>query len=311
MSIVEKAIRKRRQATTGQEYAETDAASAEDHGPAVDDLDTESLELSGDGVGRRQAAATLPTLTIDLARLRAYGLVPPEEYAERVANEYRSIKRPLLDRIAETAAAARSRAGHMFNRIVVTSAVPGEGKTFTTINLALSLARERDYQVVLIDGDILRPRATEALDLLDKTGFGDLLADESMPVESALVETDINGLWVMPAGRRDPLFSEHLSSRRSDQILSHLSRLRPNQIILLDSPPLLPTAEAALLAARAAQVVMVIQAGATAQHTLRLALASLRKDHDVSLLLNQVDLPRWQDYYNQYAGYYRKIEESP
>jgi len=151
---------------------------------------------------------------------------------------------------------------------------------------------------------VLKPRTTEAFGLIGKPGFGDLLADEAMAVESAVFETDRSGLWIMPAGRRDPLLAEHLGSRRADQVLTHLSRMRPAHLVLLDSPPLLPTAEAPLLAARAGQVVLVVQAGVTAEHTLRTALASLKEDHVVSLLLNQAELPRWEDYYSQYSDYY-------
>lgn len=306
MSIVEKAIQKRR-----ERLGKADVASPENR-VRERERATESVPVQADAQERpseqeetRSRSTELARHTIDMQRLRDFGLLAPEDYAERIANEYRSIKRPLLENLSQ-AGETNGRRSRLLNRIVVTSSVPGEGKTFTAINLALSLARERDYNVVLIDGDILKPRASEALGLLKKRGFGELLGDESLAVESALFETDIDGLWLMPAGRRDPLLAEHLSSRRSDQVLAHVSRLRPSQILVIDSPPLLPTAEAPLLAARAGQVVMVIQAGTTAQHSLRLALGSLREDHVVSLLLNQTQLPRWQDYYSQYSGYYAR-----
>ncbi|HYW75950.1 MAG TPA: exopolysaccharide biosynthesis protein [Gammaproteobacteria bacterium] len=306
MSIVEKAIQKRR-----ERLGKADVTLAEKE-ELASNPERESVPTQADAKERssqreetQSRSTELPRITIDVERLRQFGLVPPEDYAERVANEYRSIKRPLLDKLGQAGDNKMPRA-RLLNRLVVTSSVPGEGKTFTAINLAFSLARERDYKVVLIDGDVLKPRATEAFGLQDKRGFGDLLADESLSVESALFESDVDSLWVMPAGRRDPLLAEHLSSRRADQVLAHVARLRPAQILVIDSPPLLPTAEAPLLAARAGQVVMVIRAGATAQHTLRLALGSLREDHEVSLLLNQTELPRWQDYYSQYSGYYAR-----
>lgn len=307
MSIVEKAIQKRRQhlAKAQAESYESPAPQSEPARALVpDEGDTQQRPSELEPAGNR--LAELPRITIDMARLRKYELVPPEGYAARVANEYRSIKRLLLDNLGQPDDNKTPQARPL-NRLVVTSSVPGEGKTFTAINLAFSLARERDYKVVLIDGDVLKSRATEAFGLENKRGFGDLLADERLPVESALFGSDVQSLWVMPAGRRDPLFAEHLSSRRADQVLAHISRLRPAQILVIDSPPLLPIAEGPLLAARAGQVVMVIRAGATPQHSLRLALGSLREDHAVSLLLNQTEPPRWQDYYSQYAGYYARL----
>lgn len=301
MSIVEKAIQKRRQDAQS-------AAEFRHHEESEDRHDNARPDAPGDATKDSSPASASPgiarhRIAIDWERLRQYGFAPPEEYADRLANEYRQVKRPLLENLNHTDDAKTRRVRHM-NRIVVTSAVPGEGKSFTAINLGLSLARERDYNVVLVDGDVLKPRTTAAFGLGGRPGFGDLLADESMPVESAIVETDYSSLWILPAGRRDSLLAEHLSSRRADQILAHLARMRPAQVILLDSPPLLPTAEAPVLAARAGQVVLVVQAGVTPQHALRAALASLKEDHVVNLLLNQAELPKWDDYYSQYSGYY-------
>ena len=313
MSIVERAVRKLRQQSQPSRERETQSSEpeglqriapesaplvrAEEPAPVNETVHRRGFERPSVVDGE---APALPRLEIDHARLLEYGLAPPEEYAERLATEYQTIKRPLLSRLSQLEESEDPRESRYANRIVVSSAVPGEGKTFTAINLALSLARERDYRVVLIDGDILKPRASEALGLRDEPGFGDLLADESLSVHSALFETDYHGMWVMPAGRRDPLLAEHLSSRRADQILTHLQRMREATILVMDSPPLLPTSEAALLAGRSRQVVMVVKAGATAQHTLRHAIACLREDHEVNLLLNQAQLPRWQDYYGQY-----------
>lgn len=315
MSIVEKAIRKLRQQTPDGHHGEpAGALRRAETGPraatrGVADAQGHERRPSRRTVTDARGGAPRQAMTLDHDRLIEYGLAPPTEYAERLATEYQSIKRPLLNRLAQVDE-TDTRAARQMNRIVVSSALPGEGKTFTAINLALSLARERDYRVVLIDGDILKPSASEAFDLSGEAGFGDLLADESLPVESALFQSDYHDMWVMPAGRRDPLLAEHLSSRRADQILTHLSRMREATVMVMDSPPLLPTSEAALLAARARQVVMVVKAGATAQHTLRHAMASLNEDHEVSLLLNQAELPSWQDYYSQYAADYYKTRSA-
>lgn len=298
MSIVEKAIQKRRRSTP--------SSFDSGQGSGVGEQSAKIERDEGTSARREPAGAKapeLPTITIDFKRLAQFGFAPPEEYAERLANEYRQVKRALLDNIEHPADSSANRNARL-NRIVVTSAVPGEGKSFTTINLALSLARERDYNVVLVDGDILKPRATQALGLAGKPGFGDLLADEALALEAAVYKTDFSSLWVLPAGRRDPLLAEHLGSRRADQVLAHLSRMRPAQVIVIDSPPLLATAEAPVLAARGGQVVLVVQAGTTAQHVLRAAMGSLREDHMVNLLLNQADRPKWEDYYGHYAGYY-------
>lgn len=298
MSIVEKAVRKRRGAAKGPSEEQPAAHSIDDSVPSA-----ASAPQSRGAPSNRPAHS----LRVDRERLESLGMMPGESHSKRLVNEYRHIKRPLIEYLAAEEE-GRSRAARLANRIMITSAVPGEGKSFTAVNLAQSLALEREYEVILVDGDIFKCTTTDAFGLRGKPGLGDLLADESLPVESVVYETDLSGMWVMPAGRNDPLLAEHLASRRADQVLTHLARMRPHQIIVLDSPPLLPTAEARIMAARAGQVVLVVQAGKTAEQTVLQALDVLKKEQRVNLLLNQAEMTGRLGYYDYYSGYYERTE---
>ncbi len=152
--------------------------------------------------------------------------------------------------------------------IMVTSALPGDGKTFTSINLAFSLARERDISVLLVDADLLKPHVSKIFGLQQAPGLTDALTDETVSIESLVVATNVRGLSILPAGTPAEGTAELLSSDRMRQMMASLCTQNPRRIVLFDSPPLLITSEGPALADLAGQIVLVVRAGQTPQRAV-------------------------------------------
>lgn len=221
----------------------------------------------------------------DVGALRRSGLLAPESDQRRLADEYREIKRPLLLNAAGGGASPVERG----NLIMLGSALPGEGKTFTSINLCMSLAQEKDWSVVLVDGDVAKQHLTTTLGLDDEPGLLDLLREPQVPVESYVIPTDVPGLAVLPAGSGDQHATELLSSSRMDRIARHLSESDPRRVCVFDSPPFLATSEALGLASHVGQIAIIVHAGHTPSHCVRLTLEKLDPSKAVSLILNQAE----------------------
>ena len=249
-------------------------------------------------------------LAVDRMRLRAAGVIAPESEERRLGEEYRLIKRPLL------AAIARDDAPALSNVIVITSAVPGEGKTFTSVNLALSLALERNREVVLVDGDVAKRDITRLFGLDREPGLLDVAGADRRELAESILATDLPSLYVLPAGNQHAEATEILASERMASLLAVLAS-DPRRIVLVDSPPLLVTSEAGVLASLTGQVVMVVKASETPQEIVLRAVETLPEDKAVSLVLNQVlSVPERSyghyGYYGEYGsnGYGRKADQA-
>jgi protein-tyrosine kinase len=236
-------------------------------------------------------------IKIDQNALRTEGLLPPRHQERLIARQYRQIKRPLLARLRERTA-ARRRSGHT---LVLASAIAGEGKTFTSINLAFSLAREKDLRVVLVDADAPKAHISRMFGVADQPGFLDVLKDSTLDVESVILGTDVPNLLVLPAGTRTDDATELFSSERMREVIARLGARDERRVVLFDSPPLLLTTEAQVLAQMAGEVVMVVRANETPRSVVLEALDHLDKDRPVSLVLNQTSSDGQLDDYPEYG----------
>lgn len=291
MSIVEKAADKLRQSSPATARGAHDAH----HAPGERSPIGSATARRPDPEQHRPVAAP-SRLSIDFALLRRAGLAPPVAVEDTVAREYQRIKRPLLANVTGYGAASVVDG----NRLMVASALSGEGKTFTSVNLALSLAKERDHSVLLVDGDVIKPSISRAFGLGDNKGLVDLLADDRLSLTETIVETDVPRLSFLPAGQRNPHMTELLSSQRMSWLTSELSR-DPNRIVVFDSPPLLATTESQALAVAVGQIVVVVKAAATGQHAVEAALTLIDSPgKSVNLILNQSE----KFHGDYYAGYY-------
>ncbi len=235
---------------------------------------------------------------IDRAAMREAGLIAPEEEQKLFEDEYRVIKRPILANIfgqnAETVDD-----GYV---TLVTSALSGDGKTFTCINLALSLAKELDTSVLLVDADVPKPHISSLFDAQDEEGLTDYLEGNIEDLDDVVLKTSVDGLSILPAGKAGGHATELLSGRRMRDLIRDVHNRDQRTIILIDSSPLLQTTESRALAAISGQVVLVVRAGITPKGAVRDAVSTLDSEKPVNLVLNQVRFGSGSGYYSSYYG---------
>lgn len=240
--------------------------------------------------------------SINLARMHRMGMITPDAERSQIAEEFRIIKRPLIAN-AFSQGAPRVKNG---NLIMVTSSLPGEGKSFCAINLAVSMAMEMDRTVLLVDADVARPRVTEYLGLHADLGFLDVLRDKKLKLADVLIKTDIAKLTVLPAGRTYKRATELLASAAMTRLVEDIGNRYHDRIIIFDSPPLLATSEASVLATHMGQIVMVVEAERTSQEAVQEALGHIQSCEVVNMLLNKATPAPGADYYYGYYGSYGK-----
>ena len=233
----------------------------------------------------KEAAKTVSkTVRLDLAALTEAGFVTPNAPRAAIADQYRVIKRPL---IANATGKGASVVAHG-NRIMVTSAMPGEGKSFTAINLAMSIAMELDYTVLLVDADVSRPSIMKTLGLPPGPGLLDLLTNKQMEMSDTLLRTNVDKLSLLPSGTPHPRATELLASDAMTDLIEEMGHRYPDRIIIFDSPPLLLTTESRVLATHMGQIVVVVQAEKTLQSQVRHALTTIESCPIKLMVLNQV-----------------------
>ena len=252
----------------------------------------------------RVPAASQRFVTIDRQALEQEGFFPEVIQARRLADQYRQIKRPLLNRIK----ARREEGARDAQLIMMASALPGDGKTFTSVNLALSIARERDVSLLLVDADVAKPHISHLFGVDEEKGLMDALMSPTLDVESLVLPTDVPGLSLLPAGTQDDSATELLASTRMWEIVDRLSSFDRRRVILFDSPPLLLSSESRALAQVVAQIVLVVRAGGTPQKAVSEALGHLG-EKPVGLILNQSQMATSDGYYGYY-GYPPKNPQS-
>ena len=236
---------------------------------------------------------------VDPESLVKAGLLAPLNHAVPVADEFRRIKRPLIANATRDVGVPN---GHM-NVIMVASALPRAGKSFCSVNLAVSISLERELNVLLVDADVPKPHISREFGLGDAPGLIDLLVDESHSIENTLVRTDLNDMQVLPAGRGHPQATELLASERMAFIINELATRYRDRIILIDSPPLLLTSEAQALSGQVGQIALVVEAGETSRQALLQTIEALDTDKAINVILNKSRHASPMGYYGDYASY--------
>lgn len=244
---------------------------------------------------RAAAAARAPgSAAVHRDALREAGFIEPDAPGGGLAEEFRIVKRQLLLGLGGSAKA---------RTILVCSARPDEGKTFCAINLALSLAAEREREVLLVDADFPKPEILSILGLEGGAGLVDALADSSVDPEALVIRTDVEGLSVLPAGRHVPNVTELLASERTREVLDRLAEANPRRILIFDAPPALLASPASVLAGHAGQLLLVVRADQTTEADLREAATLLSACSDIRLLLNGAGFAATGRRFGSYYGY--------
>jgi receptor protein-tyrosine kinase len=310
MSIIERAVELLRSAPQRQQSRP--APSAKGETPRRDLIErasahlAEGASLPANGKpppasGKSTAPARSSTgaarqFAVDRNRLRALSLIAPSGERTPLAESFRRIKRQILANVANPKPGAPPA-----NLVLVTSALAGEGKTFCAINLAISMALERDRTVLLVDADVAKPSIPRALGLNAASGLMDVLLDRQVDLGSVLWTTDISGLTVLPAGTAHQHATELLASDTMRSLLRDLGERYHDRIVVFDSPPLLAASEAGALASHVGQIVVVVEAGKTSEAALKRALGRVDTSRVTGLLLNKVEATPLEYTYGAYG----------
>ncbi len=237
------------------------------------------FEASSAGTSQTREPVIIP-----FDSLQELGFLTPSIPRSAIAEEYRIIKRPLLTNIAGYSAVPINNA----NLIMVTSALQGDGKTFSSINLALSIAMEQDKTVLFVDADTAKAEAGRLLGVPPGSpGLIDVLENKGISVGDVILPTNVEKLRILPAGNVHAHANELLASDVMRRLMLELSERYPDRVVVFDSPPLLLTSEAGVLANLMGQIVFVVGAETTPQNAVTQAMEHIGQDKTVGLLLNR------------------------
>jgi protein-tyrosine kinase len=235
----------------------------------------------------------------DLNRLRDMGMVTAGGGRTLLVEDFRIIKRPLIKR----AFAERTEGNPPGNLIMITSSLPGEGKTYCAINLAMSIAMELDHTVLLIDADVARPSVLRTLGLPAQRGLMDILLDDKLELADVMLRTNVDTLSILAAGTSTPRATELLASQTMSNFLDEIANRYPDRIVIFDSPPLLLTSEAHVLATHMGQIVLVVESETTTQHAVKESLRQLEGCSNVNLIYNKTrEFPGIEETYDYHYG---------
>lgn len=299
MSIIEKAISRFEKAASSKKVDEVRAERKQSVAIDPENIVSQEREVI-QNLKKNPVNSVIPESTnaesrnyiaIDLNRLNQLGIVTPDQGKTQVAEQFRIIKRPLL-----TKAFIKKNN----NLVMITSALAGEGKSFCAVNLALSIASEMDHRVLLIDADVARPTIPSILGFQNKIGLMDILIEDSIDVVDVLMKTSIEKLSLISSGSTHPHATELLASQTMLMLLDELAQRYNDRIVIFDSPPVLLTSEARVLAERMGQIVLVVEAEQTTQQTLKHVINQFGASSDISLIYNKDRTFLNTEYYGYY-----------
>jgi exopolysaccharide/PEP-CTERM locus tyrosine autokinase len=235
-------------------------------------------------------------INLDYESLSNNGFIVPHAGNKQLSEEYRIIKRPLIRNALGKGAAPITHG----NLVSIASSLPSEGKTFTAMNLALSIATELDTTVLLTDGDVLKYSLSRLLGIENEPGLIDLLSSKQTSVSDVIIHTQIPRLKLIAAGHRSEKSTELLASKEMERLLDELSNRYSDRIIIFDSSPILATSEAAVLNQHMGQILLVVEAGETPVDAIKDSLSRLDQEKAIGLVLNKSREDKGSNYYGTY-----------
>ncbi len=256
------------------------------------------------GIEGRKKSAAPEIVRIDLERLAAAGFLSFDGTNSRQDEDYQKIKRRVLANTVPGVSSSDKPA----NLIMITSSVPGEGKTFTSVNMALSLTREVDHTILAVDTDIVKRDMSRMFGALDRRGLYDVLNDPNLPLADVMYRTNIPNLVILPAGLNQAVRTEVLASARMRAITEELSTRYSDRLVIFDTSPILATSTAMALAPQVGQFILVVEANKTKHETLSAALNLIDDTPVTGLILNKSKQQTRNTY--DYYGYYTKGSDS-
>lgn len=268
---------------------------------------TEGLPGAGlEGAGEPRSKV----VAVDRGALARAGVAIDGDARTRTSEEFRIIKRQIvLNAAREPHLEDGERNGRL---IMVTSARPREGKTFTAVNLALSLASERDFRVLLVDADVHRQSLAEFFDVEAKVGWVDFLLGEAPDFADVVLRTNLHNLTLLPAGKAAAGVPELLSSKRMASLVTEMVTRYTDRFVIFDAPPCLASSDPSILAGLVGQVVFVVEANRTQREEIESGLRLVSGCSNINLLLNKADVRAVEEFgsYSEYYGYSTKSPPS-
>ncbi|MCU7856858.1 MAG: XrtA-associated tyrosine autokinase [Candidatus Thiodiazotropha sp. (ex Lucinoma borealis)] len=259
------------------------------YGPSSTDKSSSSRDGSSE-------SSPLKRIKLDYESLSKIGYIVPHAGNKQLSEEYRIIKRPIIMNALGKGAAPIEHG----NLVSISSSLPSEGKTFTALNLALSIATELDSTVLLIDGDVLRFSLSKLLGIENEKGLIDLLEDRQCMVGDVIIQTQSPSLKVISAGNRSEKSTELLASKEMEGLLNEIADRYQDRIIIFDSPPILATSESEVLNQHMGQVLLVVEAGQTPVDAIKDSLTRLDSEKAIGLVLNKSREVKGSNYYGTY-----------
>lgn len=301
MSLIEQAAKRLEQLRHAGVELPEESAKPPIASPASNIDRSEPEAIAAPLLPQSEPKPTSPQINLNLEAVSASGLLTPDAARSQLADEFRVIKRPLIANAMGRSSTPPVPNG---NLIMVTSALPGEGKSFSAINLAISIAMELDNTVMLVDADVARPSVLNMLGLPPAKGLLDVLEQNSVDISSVLLRTNIEKLSILPSGTPHPRATELLASDTMIRLLDDMASRYSDRIIVFDSPPLLLTTEARVLASHMGQVIIVVNAENTTQAAVKQAIATIESCPLKMMMLNQVRTSKTDGYgYGYGYGY--------
>lgn len=233
---------------------------------------------------------------INYRYLEKLGMLVSKNKNLMLSEQYRRIKRQILNNAFDT---EKNKIKNS-NLVLVTSAVPEEGKSFTSLNLAFSVTNEFNNTALFIDADLPKHSSTNRLGLSGEAGLTDYLLSDDLTISDVLLRTDIPNLSIITAGKKDDWTPEILASKKMLNFLNEISHRYQDRLVIIDAPPLLQDSTASVLSRIIGQIVVVIEAEKTPQHVVQEAINSLHDAQYVGLVLNKSN-QRDQSKYSYYG----------
>jgi len=224
--------------------------------------------------------------TIDRAVLERAGMIEWSKGRSRASEEFRIIQAQVM----RAAFAAEPGGAGRGNLVMVTSARPGEGKSFAALNLAMSIARQRDHAVLLVDTDSKEQSVGRCLGLVDAPGLLDLATNPELSIDELIVPTAFEKLAILPLGSQPERSDELFATRQMARVIRDLGRRYADRVVILDAAPCLSSSDPSTLAPIVGQVVLVVEAGRTQRPEVEAALDLIQSCPAISLLLNKVQI---------------------
>ena len=296
MSTIEKALAKQKAAEQKKQAQSLDATTP------ITSTQPNNTEAATDTVGQILEPKNTDLIMLNGERLTERGFIYSSSSAHHIQEEFRHIKRKLLNNAFGPAAKTLKHS----NLIMVSSSNPNEGKTFVSINLALSIALEQDKTVLLVDADVLRPSLHRELEFEIKQGLLEYLLDEVPKLSSIIYNTNIPNLKLIPAGKPHHLTNELLASTKMAALAEELAQRYPDRIVIFDCPPILGVTETPVLSSLVGQAVIVVEESKTKLDSVKRAISQLNEDIAIGLVMNKTVRSK-KDGYGYYGyGYGKK-----